>query len=378
MEAVMKSRNHRIGAVLAGAILLLLTMPSASFAQKARPKAVSKKTTAAAYHHAYEHGYRAGYEDGFGTGKTAVGTRQERDFQKNDSYNRADRTYQQRMGTYIEYQEGYRYGFELGYGDGYFGRSYTTAIPANLGLVVTANINASQAAARSVAVDDRRQPVVGDERRQPVSADDRRQTEAQQPQEQQTAVGERTRAREVSVPGDVRMKIRLNSRISTKDNREGDQFTATVLDPSTYADAEVLGHIAKLKKSGSATGKTELSLAFDEIRFSDGRTMALDAQIEKVYESEKVSTVDDEGNVESSNRTKDTTIRTGGGAALGAIIGAIAGGGKGAAIGAVIGAGVGAGSVYIEGGKVLTLEPGTEMLIRTAAPERSSSSREKH
>jgi outer membrane lipoprotein SlyB len=174
------------------------------------------------------------------------------------------------------------------------------------------------------------------------------------------------------------MKIRLNSRISTKDNREGDQFTATVLDPSTYADAEVLGHIAKLKRSGSATGKTELSLAFDEIRFSDGRTMALDAQVEKVYESEKVSTVDDEGNVESSNRTKDTTIRTGGGAALGAIIGAIAGGGKGAAIGAVIGAGVGAGSVYIEGGKVLTLEPGTEMLIRTAASERSSSSREKH
>ena len=377
MEAVMKSRDHRIGAVLAGAILLLLTMPSASLAQKARSKAVSKTTAVASYKYAYEHGYREGYEDGFGNGKTAVGTRQERDFQHNDSYNRADRTYQPRMGTQIEYQEGYRYGFELGYGDGYFGRSYTTAIPGNLGMVVTANINASQAAGRpvvgSVAADERRQPVVGDERRQ---------AEAQQPQppsqEQQPAVGERTRAREVSVPGDVRMKIRLDSRISTKDNREGDQFTATVLDPSGYADAQVLGHIAKLKRSGSATGKTELSLAFDEIRFSDGRLLPLDAQVEKVYESESVKTVDDEGNVETSNRTKDTTVRTGGGAALGAIIGAIAGGGKGAAIGAIIGAGVGAGSVYVEGGKVLTLEPGTEMLIRTAAAERPSLSREKN
>ena len=60
-------------------------------------------------------------------------------------------------------------------------------------------------------------------------------------------------------------------------------------------------------------------------------------------------------------------MRGGGGAALGAIIGGIAGGGKGAAIGAAIGGGVGVGSVFIEGGKEMVLEPGTEILIRTAA-----------
>jgi hypothetical protein len=53
---------------------------------------------------------------------------------------------------------------------------------------------------------------------------------------------------------------------------------------------------------------------------------------------------------------------------LGAIIGGIAGGGKGAGIGAAIGAGAGIGSVYIDGGKNLTLESGTEILIRTSGP----------
>ena len=48
-----------------------------------------------------------------------------------------------RMGLQIEYQEGYRSGFEIAYSDGYFGRTYSTAIPANLGRVVTAKLNAS-------------------------------------------------------------------------------------------------------------------------------------------------------------------------------------------------------------------------------------------
>jgi hypothetical protein len=166
------------------------------------------------------------------------------------------------------------------------------------------------------------------------------------------------------------MKVRLTTEISTKTNKEGDRFLAIVLDPSEYADAVVEGHIAKLNKSGKATGKTELSLAFDTIRLRDGRSGRLAAQVERVYQSEKVKTVDEEGNVETGSRTKDTAVRGVGGAALGAIIGGIAGGGKGAAIGAAVGAGVGAGSVFVEGGKEMVLEPGTEVLIRTAAPAR--------
>ncbi|MEP7271068.1 MAG: hypothetical protein ABI882_06165 [Acidobacteriota bacterium] len=370
----MKSRDQRIGVIISAAILLALAMPSASLAQKKKP-VQSTKTAAPTYRYAYEHGYRAGYEDGFAQGKTDVASAQSRDFRKSDAFNRADRTYQERMGTYLEYQEGYRYGTELGYGDGYFGRTYSTTLPQNLGRLVTASINASNRRASDVkdtASDDRRRDdTVNDDRRRDNDRNDRQVARAQENEDRRPTDprGERAPARtETRVPADIQMKIRLDSKISTKDSKEGDQFTAQVLDPSGYADATVTGHVAKLKKSGSATGKTELSLAFDSITLRNGRTLELDAQVEKVYESDKVKSVDDEGNVQSESRTKDTTIRTGGGAALGAIIGAIAGGGKGAAIGAAIGAGAGAGSVFIEGGKVLTLEPGTEMLIRTAGP----------
>ncbi|MBO0798590.1 MAG: hypothetical protein J2P31_07185, partial [Blastocatellia bacterium] len=172
------------------------------------------------------------------------------------------------------------------------------------------------------------------------------------------------------VPDGIEMKIRLTTAIDTRTNRQGDRFTATVIDPSDYADGVVEGYISKLNKSGKATGKTEMSLAFDSIQMRDGRTGKMAGQVVKVYESDKVKTVDEEGNVQSGSRTKDTAVRGIGGGALGAIIGGIAGGGKGAAIGAILGAGVGAGSVLIDGGKELTLEPGTEILIRTAAPAR--------
>jgi outer membrane lipoprotein SlyB len=106
-------------------------------------------------------------------------------------------------------------------------------------------------------------------------------------------------------------------------------------------------------------------LAFDEITLPDGRSAPFDAQVEKVYEGATVKTVDEEGNVQTGSRTKDTATRGVGGAALGAIIGGIAGGGKGAAIGAVLGGAAGAGSVYVQSGKEIIFEPGTEMMIRS-------------
>ena len=79
-----------------------------------------------------------------------------------------------------------------------------------------------------------------------------------------------------------------------------------------------------------------------------------------------MKSVDEEANVESASKTKETEIRAIGGAVLGAIIGGIAGGGKGVAIGAIIGAGAGAGSVYVQGDKDLILESGAQMIVRVA------------
>jgi hypothetical protein len=161
------------------------------------------------------------------------------------------------------------------------------------------------------------------------------------------------------------MKVRLQSEIDTKNAADGDKFTATVLDPSAHADATIEGHIARVQQSGKFKGRTSLVLSFDTIRYTNGASRAMAAQVVKVYGEDAPKKVDEEGNVQTGNRKETTIKRTGGGAAAGAVIGAIAGGGKGAAIGAAIGAAAGAGSTYIQGSSKIKLEPGTEILIKT-------------
>ncbi|HMV51875.1 MAG TPA: hypothetical protein PLD20_33250 [Blastocatellia bacterium] len=372
----MKTISIRRFSALALAALLMMAVSAVAQTTRTRPTVTSNDP--ATYRYAYQHGYRGGYEDGFTKGKSDFNDNQVREFANSEAYNRADRGYQQRMGTLPEFQEGYRIGFELGYNDGYLGRPFTTSMPANLGRVVVASVNASVEPApventRPRTTDDRR---AGDDRRasddrynsEPASRTSDRASSNSRPPSTSSGSGSRGT---VTIPDGVSMKVRLNDQLNTRTNKEGDRFTAVVLDPSDYADAIIEGHIAKLNKSGKASGKTELALAFDTIRLRDGRSGRMAAQVEKIYESEKVKSVDEEGNVETSSRTKDTATRGAGGAALGAIIGGIAGGGKGAAIGAAIGGGLGVGSVFIEGGKELVLEPGTEMLLRTAAPART-------
>jgi len=168
-----------------------------------------------------------------------------------------------------------------------------------------------------------------------------------------------------AVPRGTEMKIRLENTIDSKEARNGDRFTATVLSPSSYADSTLEGHIARVQQSGKFKGRTSINFAFDRIRYRKGGSAPLRAQVVRVYGENSVKKVDEEGNVESGKRGSTTAKRTGGGAVAGAIIGGIAGGGKGAAIGAGIGAGVGAGSVIIQGSNKVKLERGTEMLIQT-------------
>ncbi len=336
----MMSRNYWL---LVALMVGMLGLAGEVAGQTARPRTPAQ----VAYRYAWQHGYRAGYDDGYQRGKSDYADNAPRDFAGSESYEAADRTYRDSMGTLAEYQEGYRLGFELAYLDGYYGRTASTAIPANIGRIVIATLNSAAGVG------------AGRSRTVPAAA----ATEAVVP----APNGARQRAGMV-VPADLEIKMRLTSTINTKVSREGDRFTAIVLNPSDYAEATVEGHIASLKRSGKATGKTELALAFDTIRLRDGRSGRLAGQVVRVYESETVKTIDEEGNVQSASRGKDTATRTAGGGAIGAIIGGIAGGAKGAVIGAVIGAGAGVGSVYVQGGKDLVLDPGTEILMRTAAP----------
>lgn len=166
------------------------------------------------------------------------------------------------------------------------------------------------------------------------------------------------------VPAGTQLRVRLNDTLSSKESRAGDRFTATVVNPSRYEEGTVTGHIRSIRKSGRVKGRTTMSLAFDSIRLTGGRTGPIRAEVLRVYDSGSAKNVDEEGRVQSGSRGNQTLKRSGIGAVAGAVIGGIAGGGKGAAIGMIVGGAAGAGSIAVKGSKELEIERGTEMLIR--------------
>jgi len=159
----------------------------------------------------------------------------------------------------------------------------------------------------------------------------------------------------------------LNNTLSSKEARAGDRFTATVVNPSKFEEAKVSGHIRSIKKSGRVQGRTAMTLSFDSIRLSNGRSAPFRAEVLRIYDADSGQRVDEEGRVESGSRGNQTLKRSGIGAAAGAVVGGIAGGGKGAAIGTIVGGAAGAGSIAINGSKELKIDRGTEMLIRSNA-----------
>lgn len=305
-------------------------------------------------------GYSKGYADGFTQGESDWSTSSRRDFHRSDKWQ------QRTPGSSQEYDQGYELGFELAYSDGYYGRARNAIVPRNAEVLAKAAALADQQRARRDRGDNDR-----GQRDTYRPNDSNRPDESTRPADNDRPIdSNRPRgSAPIRIPNGTELRIRLSSPISTKTGRSGDTFRATVVSPSTYESAVIEGHIATLNKSGRVSGKTEVALAFDTLTFPDGRQTRIDADLVKVYESENVKKVDEEGRIESGSRTRDSEVRGGVGAAAGAIIGGIVGGGKGAIIGLILGGGAGVGSVYVEGNKDLILDQGTEMVIRTAGPK---------
>jgi hypothetical protein len=173
------------------------------------------------------------------------------------------------------------------------------------------------------------------------------------------------------VPDGQMLTARLETDLSTKTTQTGDRFTMTVTSPAQFQGAVIEGHVASASRSGRITGRSDMSLNFDTIRYN-GRTYQFAGFIDSVRtQGGETVQVDNEGTVrEDDSRGTQTAQRAAIGTAVGAIIGAIAGGGKGAAIGAIIGAGAGAGSIYVQGREDLELLSGSEVTIRASAPNR--------
>src|SRR6266404_42983 len=171
------------------------------------------------------------------------------------------------------------------------------------------------------------------------------------------------------IPDGARVVGVLDDALSTSTAAVGDRFTLRVSEPAEFADATIGGHVSHVERSGRLTGRSVMTLDFDDIRLRDGRSYRFAGIVEAVRSaSGETVRVDTEGTVRDESQTRKTEERAAIGTAVGAIIGAIAGGGKGAAIGAIVGAGGGAGSVYVQGRDDLELDRGTELVIRATGP----------
>jgi hypothetical protein len=146
------------------------------------------------------------------------------------------------------------------------------------------------------------------------------------------------------IPAGAAIVIRMIDSVDSEVARVGQTFQASLDEPVAVGEqtlvprgADVVVKLIDDKQAGKLTGTTELTLDLVSMKI-DGRDVDLKTQ--SVTQA-------------SESRTKDTAVKSGGGAALGAIIGAIAGGGRGAAIGAVTGAAAGgAVQVLTKGPKV--------------------------
>jgi hypothetical protein len=171
------------------------------------------------------------------------------------------------------------------------------------------------------------------------------------------------------IPNGTRLNARLENNLTTRASQPGDRFTMTVTSPYQYRGAIIEGHVASSDNSGRLTGRANMSLDFDSIRMTDGRSYRFAGLVDSVksLNGDTVS-VNNEGTIRDNNQTTKTATRAGIGAVIGAIIGAVAGGGQGAAIGATVGAGAGAGSVLIQGRDNIDLAQGSEFAITASAP----------
>ncbi len=186
-------------------------------------------------------------------------------------------------------------------------------------------------------------PVTRSVERDKIAAVQVRNAEAPAP------IPEAARFREIVVPAETPLKVRLTSSVGSatstvEDPVQAELAEAVVINGVTVlpAGSAVRGHVTAVQTAGKVKGRASLGVRFDAISAA-GERYPIDAQFARTAESTK---------------TRDAE-RVAIPAAIGAIVGAAIGEGKGAAIGAAAGGGAGAAVVMSTSGPEIVLGPGT-------------------
>lgn len=162
------------------------------------------------------------------------------------------------------------------------------------------------------------------------------------------------------IPAGTPISIRTVSSLSTKTNKTGEPFSATlasalVVNGVTIArrGATVNGTIVDSDPGGRVKGVATITLGITRIRTTDGQSLPVSASPVQI--------------AAKSTKGKDAA-KIGVGAGAGALIGGIAGGGKGAGIGALVGGGAGTGVVLATRGDPAVVPSETVLNLRLSAP----------
>src|SRR5438132_5045787 len=171
----------------------------------------------------------------------------------------------------------------------------------------------------------------------------------------------------VVVPAGTVIPIRLTSRVSTKNSKDGDGIYGKTAFPVTVDNkivipegSNVRGKITEVKRPGRVKGKGELTLNFQTIVLPSGITVPIYTSLRGAGgagERKGEATIQGDSSKGDDAKTVGTDV------AGGAVIGVLAAGGKGAAIGGAAGGAVGTAAVLLTRGKDLVLDPGTTIEI---------------
>lgn len=164
--------------------------------------------------------------------------------------------------------------------------------------------------------------------------------------------------REVSVPADTTLSLRLRDAVSSETSHVEEAIEAEVSDAVAVDGATVIpagtvarGVVTRADPSGKVKGRASLALQFTELVI-DGARYPIDAKFARTAPS-----------TASSDAKKIGVPAIGG-----AVIGGIIGGKKGAAIGAAAGGGAGAAVVLTTPGAPVSLARGTELSLTIGRP----------
>ncbi|HEX7997824.1 MAG TPA: hypothetical protein VF528_05495 [Pyrinomonadaceae bacterium] len=341
--------------LVASLVFTLLALPSFNLAN-ARNTIDPQPPVVSQSNGALERGYRTGYSDGYQAGYRDSVQRAARDYRNKEDYQRGDRAYAPSYGAIEDYRDGYQQGFEVGYADGYERRTFKSDIPNGLSRRDPANTQDDDDASAGIS-----------------TSTSTGSTNSTSGNNNSNNTGPGMSGGIYDIPANTVMRVELLTNLSTEATQRGDRFQARVLEPSEYEGAILDGRVTRVKRAGKVSGRAELQLTFDHIRFTDNRGANFEAQVIEVIDmggSEGVGDVDEEGGVKGKSTTKDDVAKVGATTGIGAIIGAIAGGGKGAAIGAAIGGAIGTGGVLSQRGKDIRMPQGQQMRIRTSSQTR--------